>query len=79
MSSFLTRIIGDKKDRKAMEAHARVLPRDYRVVYGEMKFYMWSVTGRDVAAFCDARLSGPSYLDRWRATLNRDVAAKRTE
>jgi DNA-binding ferritin-like protein (Dps family) len=112
MTSFLTKIIGDKKDWKAMEARAHLLPRDYRVVYSEMKSYMWrftsgdgmdvvavlrgvldlfedsaaagtnvlDVTGRDVAAFCDARLSGTaSYRDRWRATLNRDVAAKLAE
>lgn len=112
MTNFLTKIIGDKKEWKAMEARANLLPRDYRVVYGEMKSYTWrftsgdgmdvvavlrevldlfednaaagknvlDVTGRDVAAFCDARLSGTtSYTDRWRATLNRDVAAKLAE
>lgn len=35
------------------------------------------LTGRDVAAFCDAQMSGTTtYLDRWRDTLNRDVAVK---
>lgn len=112
MTSFLTKIFGDKKEWKAMEARAAVLPREYRVVYDEMKSYMWrftsgdgmdvvaalrevldlfedsaaagkgvlDVTGRDVAAFCDDRLSGATmYLDRWRADLNRDVAAKLAE
>ena len=38
------------------------------------------VTGNDVAAFCDARVGGPtSYLDNWRASLNRTVAAKLAE
>jgi DNA-binding ferritin-like protein (Dps family) len=33
------------------------------------------VTGEDVAAFCDERLRGtPSFADRWRTSLNRDVA-----
>lgn len=32
------------------------------------------------AAFCDARVGGPtSYLDKWRASLNRTVAAKLAE
>jgi DNA-binding ferritin-like protein (Dps family) len=35
------------------------------------------VTGEDVAAFCDERLRGTaSYADRWRESLNRDVARK---
>ena len=36
------------------------------------------VTGEDVAAFCDDRLRDvpPSYTDKWRATLNRDVVKK---
>jgi DNA-binding ferritin-like protein (Dps family) len=33
------------------------------------------VTGEDVAAFCDDRLRGTaSFADRWRTSLNRDVA-----
>jgi DNA-binding ferritin-like protein (Dps family) len=109
MSTFLPKIIGDKRDWKAMEARAEALPRDYRIVYGEMKFYLWKftsgdgmdivalledvlelfeanaaggrrvleVTGEDVAAFCDDRLRGvSSYVDKWRTTLNRDVARK---
>ena len=112
MTGFLTKIIGDKKEWKAMEARAARLPRDYRVVYGEMKSYMWrftagdgmdvvavladvlalfedgaaegrpvlEVTGPDVAAFCDARLDvTETYADRWRAALNRDVAARLAE
>jgi DNA-binding ferritin-like protein (Dps family) len=110
--TVLNKIIGAKKEWKAMEARANMLPRDYGVVYGEMKSYMWrftsgdgtevgavlravldlfvdsaaagngvfDVTGGDVAAFCDARLSGTTtYTDRWRATLNRDVAARLAE
>ena len=30
-----------------MEARANALPRDYRVVYGEMKSYMWRFTAGD--------------------------------
>jgi DNA-binding ferritin-like protein (Dps family) len=112
MSNFLTKILGDKKEWKAMEARANALPSDYRIVYDEMKSYMWrftagdgmdivailqdvlglfessaaegrsvlDVTGNDVAAFCDERLRGTtSYLDRWRASLNHDVARKLAE
>jgi DNA-binding ferritin-like protein (Dps family) len=35
------------------------------------------VTGEDVAAFCDQRLLDvPSYTDKWRVTLNRDIVKK---
>jgi DNA-binding ferritin-like protein (Dps family) len=35
------------------------------------------ITGEDVAAFCHERLRGTtSYLDKWRASLNSDVATK---
>ena len=107
MSSLWTKVIGDKKEWRSMEARADALPRDYRIVYREMKQYMWrftsgdgmdivavlrnvlglfetgaaqgkhvlDVTGPDVAAFCDERLrSNPSFADRWRTSLNRDVA-----
>jgi DNA-binding ferritin-like protein (Dps family) len=109
MSNLLTRIIGDKAEWRAMEARAKALPRDYRIVYDEMKTYLWrftagdgmdivailkdvlglfevsaahgkgvlDVTGQDLAAFCDERLRGTtSYMDKWRASLNRDVAKK---
>ena len=109
MGNVLTKIFGDKKEWKAMEARADVLPRDYRVVYSEIKSYLWKfatgdgrdtiavlrdvlglfeagaarggsvldVTGPDLAAFCDARVRGiPTYVDTWRASLNRRVAAK---
>ncbi len=112
MSNVLTEILGDKKEWEAMEARANVLPRDYRIVYGEMKSYLWrfttgdgmdivavlnevlelfetsvaqgtgvlNVTGEDVAAFCDERVPSPtSYLDKWRASLNRDVAKRLAE
>jgi DNA-binding ferritin-like protein (Dps family) len=34
MTNLLTKILGDKKEWKAMEARANALPRDYRIVYG---------------------------------------------
>ncbi len=112
MNQFLTKILGDKKAWKAMEARAAALPRDYRIVYSEMKSYLWrfttgdgmdtiavlqdvlglfqtsaaqgkdvlEVTGNDVAAFCDQRLPPvTSYLHKWRASVNRDVADKLAE
>lgn len=44
MSDFINKIIGDleeKKEWKALEARAKALPEDYRVVYGEIKHYVW--------------------------------------
>ncbi len=112
MKSFMTKIVGAKKEWKAMEARANALPHDFRIVYGEIKPYLWKftigdgkdiiaalndvlglfetsaaqgkrvldVTGQDVAAFCHERLPGtPPYLDRWRGSLNRDVAKKLAE
>jgi len=53
MGSFWTRVIGDKKEWRSMEARADALPRDYRIVYGEMKRYLFRFTsgdGRDTMA-----------------------------
>ncbi|MER7555417.1 DUF1048 domain-containing protein [Nocardioides sp. NPDC126508] len=53
MNNILTRLIGDKKDWKRMEARATQLPADYRVVYTEMKNYLWRFTtgdGMDILA-----------------------------
>ena len=47
MDNFLTRILGDKKEWKRMEARAEALPSDYRIVYGEIKKYMWRFTAGD--------------------------------
>ncbi|MEW6555709.1 MAG: DUF1048 domain-containing protein [Actinomycetota bacterium] len=45
MDGLLKKIIGDKKEWRAMEARARALPRDYRVVYDEIKQYIWKSSG----------------------------------
>ena len=53
MGNFVSKMIGEKKDWKAMEARAQALPREYRVVYAEMKAYLWKFTagdGSDVVA-----------------------------
>jgi DNA-binding ferritin-like protein (Dps family) len=44
MNDFLNKIIGDlegKKEWKALEARAKLLPEDYRTVYAEIKHYIW--------------------------------------
>src|SRR4051812_8849008 len=41
MGNFLKKIVGDKKEWRRMEARAAALPRDYRIVYDEIKKYMW--------------------------------------
>ncbi|KAA1424790.1 DUF1048 domain-containing protein [Mumia zhuanghuii] len=56
MTNILNKIIGDKKQWKRMEARAGELPRDYRVVYDEIKRYMWRFTsgdGSDIVAILD--------------------------
>jgi DNA-binding ferritin-like protein (Dps family) len=47
MNNLLTRLIGDKKEWKRMEARADQMPADYRTVYTEMKNYMWPFTASD--------------------------------
>jgi DNA-binding ferritin-like protein (Dps family) len=45
MNNVMTKLIGDRKEWKRMEARANALPRDHRVVYREMKSYLWRFTG----------------------------------
>ncbi len=47
MENFLTKMLGDKKEWKRMEARADALPSDYRIVYGEIEKYMWRFTAGD--------------------------------
>lgn len=47
MNEFLKKIVGDKKAWKAMEARAKALPGDYRVVYHEIQQYIWKSSGLD--------------------------------
>jgi DNA-binding ferritin-like protein (Dps family) len=47
MSNFTTKLFGDKRQWKAMEARADALPRDYGIVYDEIKSYMWRFTSGD--------------------------------
>jgi len=48
MNKVLKKIIGDfgeKKEWNALEKRAKSLPNDYRVVYDEIKRYLWSGAG----------------------------------
>lgn len=53
MNNFLKKIIGDKKEWKKMEVRAKALPSDYRIVYDEIKKYMFKFSaggGMDIIA-----------------------------
>jgi len=53
VASFLKKILGDKKEWRAMESRAAALPRDYRIVYDEIKKYMFKFSaggGMDIVA-----------------------------
>lgn len=46
MNDFLKKIVGDKKEWRQMEARAKALPKDYQVVYEEIKHYIWKRSGQ---------------------------------
>ena len=82
MSKFLTKVLGDKKEWKAIEARAELLPRDFRIVYCEVKSYMWkfaSGDGMDTIAVLDEVLrlfeSGAAQGSSVRDVTGEDVAA----
>jgi DNA-binding ferritin-like protein (Dps family) len=47
MGNFWTKVLGDKQEWRVMEARADALPRDYRIVYGEIKPYLFRFTSGD--------------------------------
>ncbi len=47
MSNLWTKVVGEKKEWRSMGARAAALPRDYRIVYGEIKQYMFKFTSGD--------------------------------
>src|ERR1700712_2389987 len=47
VENFLTKILGDKKEWRRMEARAGGLPSDYQIVYNEIKKYMGRFTAGD--------------------------------
>jgi DNA-binding ferritin-like protein (Dps family) len=82
MNTWLKKIIGDKREWKAMEARANVLPRDYRVVYDEGKKYLFLFTADDgmdivrvlsrlLGLFENSAASGKRAID----VTGKDVAA----
>jgi DNA-binding ferritin-like protein (Dps family) len=82
MSNIMTKLIGDRKEWKRMEARANALPRDYRIVYGEMKSYMWRFTagdGMDIVAILKEVLeefeAGAAAGKRALEVTGEDVAA----
>ncbi len=56
MTNLLAVLFGDRDAKKswdAMEARARVLPRDFRATYEALKSYLWTFTadhGTDIVA-----------------------------
>ena len=85
MNNLLTKLIGDRKEWTRMEAAANALPADHRIVYGEMKSYMWRFTATDgidiVAILADvlAEFEGAAAEgQRALAVTGDDVAAYRT-
>src|SRR5690242_3287958 len=47
MANWLKKVIGDKKRWRQMEARAKALPRDYQIVYDEIKKYLFKLSGGD--------------------------------
>lgn len=41
MTNLIEKLIGDKKEWRAMEARAKALPEDYTFVYHKIQHYMW--------------------------------------
>ncbi|MFA6493224.1 MAG: DUF1048 domain-containing protein [Patescibacteria group bacterium] len=53
MNNFLKKIIEDKREWQKMEARAKALPSDYKIVYHEIQKYMWKFSsggGMDIVA-----------------------------
>lgn len=74
MNNFIQKIIGDlaeKKEWYATEARSKKLPREYRIVYEEIKQYIWKGAGPAsidifkglVELFEDAAASGRKVLE----------------
>jgi DNA-binding ferritin-like protein (Dps family) len=76
MNDFLNKILGDleaKKEWKAVEARSKALPEEYRVVYEEIKHYIWqggagvvdpsNLFSRLVGLFEEGAANGKHVLD----------------
>ena len=82
MANFFSKIIGDKKQWRAMESRAQALPHDYQVVYDEITHYMFRFvagTGMDTVAILNDLLglfeTGAADGRRALEVTGRDVAA----
>ncbi len=82
MANFFSKIIGDKKQWRAMEARARALPRDYQIVYDEILHYMFKFvagTGMDMVEILNDLLglfeTGAAEGRRALEVTGQDVAA----
>lgn len=42
MKNIITKLIGDKKEWRQMEARAKALPEEYGFVYHKIQNYMWN-------------------------------------
>ncbi|WP_024620932.1 DUF1048 domain-containing protein [Metaclostridioides mangenotii] len=47
MLDLLKKMIGDKREYKAMMARVEKFPKDYQFVYGKIQDYMWKFTAGD--------------------------------
>lgn len=82
MDNPLKKILGDKRQWRHMEARAAALPRDYRVVYDEVKKYLFKFSagnGMDTVAILDDLLglceTGAADGRRALDVTGQDVAA----
>ncbi|MGZ4664252.1 MAG: DUF1048 domain-containing protein [Frankiaceae bacterium] len=82
MGNFLKKLIGDKQEWRRMEARAAALPNDYRIVYDEIKKYMFKFSagsGMDTVALLKDLLglfeSGAAEGRRALEVTGEDVAA----
>lgn len=82
MPRFLDRLIGNRKQWRAVQARAGALPHDYRIVYGEIKTYVWKFSagnGLDTVAVLEDLLglfeTGAADGRRALEVTGEDVAA----
>ncbi|MFA6099204.1 MAG: DUF1048 domain-containing protein [Patescibacteria group bacterium] len=82
MYNFLKKIIGDKKKWRKMEARSQALPKDYQIVYSEIKSYTWkfsAVNAMDNIAILEGLLGlfeeGAADGKRALEITGKDVAA----
>ena len=45
--NFIKKMIEEKREWRVMEARAKALPKEYKIVYQEIKGYIWKSSGLD--------------------------------